>query len=32
MAPTGVKLTDVSYTTPRQSTCVLYNGTVCPTN
>jgi Flp pilus assembly protein TadG len=35
MAPTGVNLSDVSYTRPRQSTCVLYNvaaNSPCPTN
>jgi hypothetical protein len=32
MTSAGVNLADVSYTRPRQSTCVLYNGTVCPTN
>lgn len=37
MAPTGVTLSDVSYTRPRQSTCVFYtpvdgaNATSCPT-
>src|SRR5262249_9782480 len=25
MAPTGLNLSDVSYTRPRQSTCVVYN-------
>ena len=29
MAPGGVNLTDVAYTRPRQSTCVMYNTTVC---
>jgi Flp pilus assembly protein TadG len=29
MAPTGVPLTDVSYTRPRQGACVMYNTTVC---
>jgi Flp pilus assembly protein TadG len=35
MAPTGVNLSDVSYTRPRQSSCVLYNvpaNSACPTN
>jgi Flp pilus assembly protein TadG len=32
MAPSGVNLADVSYTRPRQSSCVLYNTTLCPTN
>jgi Flp pilus assembly protein TadG len=32
MAPSGVNLTDVSYTRPRQSSCVLYNTATCPTN
>ncbi len=32
MSHSGVNLSDVSYTRPRQSSCVLYNGTVCPTN
>ena len=32
MAPAGVNLSDVSYTRPRQSTCVLYTTTTCPTN
>lgn len=32
MAPTGVNLSDVSYTRPRQSTCVYYNpATACTT-
>jgi Flp pilus assembly protein TadG len=37
MAPSGVTLTDVSYTRPRQVACVIYNGlpaanpTPCPT-
>ncbi len=31
MAPTGVNLSDISYTRPRQSTCVMYNTTVCTT-
>jgi Flp pilus assembly protein TadG len=32
MAPSGVNLSDVSYTRPRQSSCVLYGTSVCPTN
>jgi Flp pilus assembly protein TadG len=32
MAPAGVNLTDVAYTRPRQSTCVLYGTSLCPTN
>jgi Flp pilus assembly protein TadG len=35
MAPAGVNLSDVAYTRPRQSSCVLYNvaaNTPCPTN
>ena len=32
MAPSGVNLADVSYTRPRQSSCVLYGTTLCPTN
>ena len=32
MGHSGVNLSDVSYTRPRQSTCVLYNTTLCPTN
>jgi Flp pilus assembly protein TadG len=32
MAPSGVNLSDVSYTRPRQSSCVLYGTTLCPTN
>jgi Flp pilus assembly protein TadG len=32
MGQSGVNLSDVSYTRPRQSTCVLYNTTLCPTN
>ena len=35
MAPSGVNLSDVSYTRPRQSTCVVYNAAAnspCPTN
>jgi Flp pilus assembly protein TadG len=31
MAKTGIALSDVSYTRPRQSLCVLYGTTVCPT-
>jgi Flp pilus assembly protein TadG len=29
MAPTGVPLSDVSYTRPRQGACVLYNTALC---
>jgi Flp pilus assembly protein TadG len=32
MAKTGIALSDLSYTRPRQSVCVMYNTTVCPTN
>jgi Flp pilus assembly protein TadG len=32
MATSGVNLADVSYTRPRQSSCVLYGTTLCPTN
>jgi Flp pilus assembly protein TadG len=32
MATSGVNLSDVSYTRPRQSSCVLYGTTLCPTN
>jgi Flp pilus assembly protein TadG len=32
MATSGVNLSDVSYTRPRQSSCVLYNTSLCPTN
>jgi Flp pilus assembly protein TadG len=32
MAKSGINLTDVAYTRPRQSTCVLYNTSTCPTN
>jgi Flp pilus assembly protein TadG len=32
MAPSGVNLSDVAYSRPRQSTCVLYNTPACPTN
>ena len=31
MAPAGINLSDVAYTRPRQSSCVLYTTTVCPT-
>ena len=31
MAPGGVNLSDLSYTRPRQSTCVMYKTTVCTT-
>jgi hypothetical protein len=31
MAKTGVNLSDVAYTRPRQSLCVMYNTTVCTT-
>ena len=31
MAPAGVNLSDVSYTRPRQSACVMYGTTVCTT-
>jgi len=31
MARTGVTLSDFTFTRPRQSTCVLYNTTICPT-
>jgi Flp pilus assembly protein TadG len=31
MAKTGVTLSDLTYTRPRQSSCVLYNTTVCTT-
>lgn len=31
MAPSGVNLRDVSYTRPRESTCVMYNTQVCTT-
>jgi Flp pilus assembly protein TadG len=31
MAPAGVNLSDVAYTRPRQSTCVLYGTTTCTT-
>jgi Flp pilus assembly protein TadG len=32
MAKAGVNLSDVAYTRPRQSVCVLYGTTTCPTN
>jgi len=32
MATSGVNLADVAYTRPRQSSCVLYGTTLCPTN
>jgi Flp pilus assembly protein TadG len=31
MAPSGVNLRDVAFTRPRQSTCVMYNTSVCTT-
>lgn len=31
MSVTGIDLSDVAYTRPRQSACVLYKTTVCPT-
>ena len=31
MAKTGITLSDFTFTRPRQSTCVLYSQTVCPT-
>lgn len=31
MAKAGITLSDFTYTRPRQSTCVLYSQTVCPT-
>ena len=31
MASSGITLSDFTYTRPRQSTCVLYSQTVCPT-
>jgi Flp pilus assembly protein TadG len=31
MAKTGIKLSDFSYTRPRQSLCVMYNTAVCTT-
>ena len=32
MGKSGIKLSDVSYTRPRQSSCVMYKTTVCTTN
>ena len=32
LAKTGISLSDLSYTRPRQSVCVMYGTTVCPTN
>ncbi len=32
MAKAGIALSDLSYTRPRQSVCVMYNTSVCPTN
>ena len=32
MAKSGITLSDFTFTRPRQSTCVLYNTTVCPTS
>jgi Flp pilus assembly protein TadG len=32
MAKDGIDMSDFTYTRPRQSTCVLYNTTVCPTS
>ena len=32
MAKAGITLSDFAYTRPRQSTCVLYGTTTCPTN
>lgn len=32
IVPAGIGLSDVSYTRPRQSLCVLYSTTVCPTS
>jgi Flp pilus assembly protein TadG len=32
MSPSGVNLSDVAYTRPRQSTCVLYGTSTCPTS
>src|SRR5262249_13388425 len=32
MAKAGIALSDVSYTRPRQSLCVLYTTTLCPTS
>jgi hypothetical protein len=31
MPTTGVNLSDVAYTRPRQSLCVIYNTTICTT-
>jgi Flp pilus assembly protein TadG len=31
MAPAGINLSDISYTRPRQSSCVMYGTTVCTT-
>ena len=31
MAPAGINLSDVAYTRPRQSSCVLYTTAACPT-
>ena len=31
MAKTGVNLSDLTYTRPRQSNCVMYKTTVCTT-
>jgi Flp pilus assembly protein TadG len=31
MAKTGIPLSDLSYTRPRQSVCVMYTTSVCPT-
>ena len=32
MAKTGINLSDFTFTRPRQSTCVMYNTTVCTTS
>ena len=32
MAPAGINLSDVAYTRPRQSLCVMYSTTVCTTS
>jgi Flp pilus assembly protein TadG len=32
MAKAGIALSDFSYTRPRQSVCVMYNTSVCPTS
>lgn len=32
MAKAGIALSDLSYTRPRQSVCVMYSTSVCPTN